>query len=59
MNVGDVLRDSTVRLFQSLTFRGEGLCVEVENSSQHGHFLQDDTEAVNVSFLSPTGRGAV
>ncbi len=35
------------------------MCVEEEHSSQQSHFLQDDTEAVNVSFLGPTGGGAL
>lgn len=40
----------------ALTFRSQGLCVDVEDSSQQSHFLQDDTKAVDVSFLSPTWR---
>lgn len=44
---------------QYLTFGSESVCVEVENSSQQSHFLQDDAKTVNVSFLSPTGRRTV
>lgn len=42
-----------------LTFRTRTVCVQVEHSSQQSHFLQDDSEAVNISFLSPTGGGVL
>ena len=35
------------------------MCVQVEDSSEQSQFLQDDTEAVDVSFLRPTEGGTL
>lgn len=42
-----------------LTFRTQAVCLHVEDASQQRHLLEDDSEAVNVSFLRPAGWGAV
>ena len=50
-----ILASSAVLRPTVLTFWSEVVCVEVEDSFEQSQLLQDDTEAVDVPLLGPTG----